>query len=375
MNATRRILYPVLCAALSAASAPVVMADDPSGRVFINPTIGRQYFASDRELEHADFRALGIEYRFTRNWAAELRYLDSNPDVRRSSEDLDLKQFFLDGLYYFGTNPRLEPYGAFGIGHAEFSANTSDSRETQINAGVGLRYHFTPRWSARFDARALHSLDDDHTDRLVNVSLSYAFGGTPAAAAPAEPGVVDSDGDGVPDHLDQCPNTPRGVAVDAVGCPLDSDGDGVPDYRDDCPNTPRGLQVDERGCPFTLTEEVSMTLRVNFAVNSAQVSDAFMGEIEKVAEFMRKYSGVSADIEGHTDSTGAAAYNQTLSQRRAEAVVNVLVERFGIDRNRLRAVGYGEERPIASNDTAEGRLANRRVVATMKAETEVPATR
>jgi OOP family OmpA-OmpF porin len=61
---------------------------------------------------------------------------------------------------------------------------------------------------------------------------------------------LDSDGDGVPDYLDKCPNTPTGAKVDAVGCPLDSDGDGVPDYLDKCPNTPLGVQVDSDGCPI-----------------------------------------------------------------------------------------------------------------------------
>ena len=74
---------------------------------------------------------------------------------------------------------------------------------------------------------------------------------TPAGAAVDASGCpLDSDGDGVPDYLDKCPNTPAGVAVDAKGCPIDTDGDGVPDYLDKCPNTPAGVAVDAKGCPI-----------------------------------------------------------------------------------------------------------------------------
>mgnify|MGYP000338751550 CR=1 FL=1 len=93
-----------------------------------------------------------------------------------------------------------------------------------------------------------------------------------------------------------------------------------------------------------------------------------VSELKKVAEFMKRFGGVKAVVEGHSDSTGAAAYNKQLSQRRADAVRNALIKEFGIDASRLSAIGYGEERPIADNSTKAGRQANRRVVAVMEAE-------
>jgi OOP family OmpA-OmpF porin len=185
---------------------------------------------------------------------------------------------------------------------------------------------------------------------------------------PAKP--ADADMDGVVDSADRCPGTPDGVSVDAAGCPLDSDGDGVYDYQDQCPDTKASLKVDEKGCPMALTESVSIDLTVTFDNNSEVVKESFFEEIKSVADFMNQYEGTSVVIEGHTDDRGSAEYNRNLSDRRAKAVAKVLVERFGIDSSRVSAIGYGEAQPIASNDTAEGRVTNRRVVAKVSSQVE-----
>ena len=90
--------------------------------------------------------------------------------------------------------------------------------------------------------------------------------------------------------------------------------------------------------------------------------------ISKVANFLKKYGGVSATVEGHTDANGSDQYNEKLSQSRANAVRDMLVSKYGIAANRLTAKGYGESKPIASNETVDGSAQNRRVVAVMKAE-------
>jgi OOP family OmpA-OmpF porin len=180
-----------------------------------------------------------------------------------------------------------------------------------------------------------------------------------AVTVPA-PVIIDSDNDGVPDNLDKCPGTPPGVKVDAVGCPLDTDKDGVPDYLDKCPETPAGMHVDKDGCsPETLT----IKLDVEFDTAKADIKKKYHDEIGKVAEFLNKYPTVTGTIEGHTDNVGDAGMNKKLSQRRADSVLKYLVEKYGVDSKRLTAVGYGKERPVAYNKTAEGRQQNRRTVA------------
>jgi OmpA-OmpF porin, OOP family len=168
---------------------------------------------------------------------------------------------------------------------------------------------------------------------------------------------LDSDGDGVPDLRDKCPNTPVGVKVDATGCPLDSDGDGVPDYKDQCPGTPPGVKVNQLGCP---KREPIVLKGVNFAFDSAELTQQSLTILDGVAEILTKHPDLKITIAGHTDSVGTADYNKKLSQRRTESVRSYLISR-GVNAANLTAVGFGEEQPIASNDEAEGRAKNRRV--------------
>lgn len=144
---------------------------------------------------------------------------------------------------------------------------------------------------------------------------------------------------------------------------LDSDGDGVLDSLDKCPNTPKGVKVDSSGCPIPIPEKVSITLLVEFDFDKTEVKPRYHGDIEKVANFLKAYPNTNAELEGHADSKGSDEYNMKLSRKRAESVKKYLVNNFGIDSARLTAVGYGESQPVATNDTKEGRQRNRRVVA------------
>jgi OmpA-OmpF porin, OOP family len=108
-------------------------------------------------------------------------------------------------------------------------------------------------------------------------------------------------------------------------------------------------------------ERLCMTLKVEFATDSAEIKPRYYDEVNKVGDYMKKYPTTTAVIEGHTDNTGGYEYNMRLSQRRAESVVNYLVEKLGIERSRLSAKGYGPTRRIAYNNTAEGRQTNRRI--------------
>jgi OOP family OmpA-OmpF porin len=169
----------------------------------------------------------------------------------------------------------------------------------------------------------------------------------------------DSDGDGVTDDNDACPGTPAGAEVDTRGCPLDSDGDGVADYRDQCPNTPAGVDVDDRGCP--VKDEVVLSIdRLGFAFDSAELDASSKAALDAAVDVIKSHSAVKMDVVGYTDSSGPESYNQGLSERRAQAAVDYLVSR-GVDASQLRAVGRGEADPVASNDTRDGRIRNRRV--------------
>lgn len=236
---------------------------------------------------------------------------------------------------------------------------------------------------------------------LAGLTALCIFGPAPAAAEQAawtahvcsagpagdHPAGRDNDGDGVPDSEDWCIASKPGERVGSNGCaageiavncgkapapqvaaaipaPIvpapgvrDSDGDGVPDSDDQCPGTPRGVAVDRRGC--VLIESVVLK-GVSFGSGSAVLQPGASATLRGVASAMKVNPGLKVEIEGHTDSVGLAAKNQTLSTRRAQAVKNFLVKE-GVAADRLSAVGHGSAKPVDSNDTAAGRANNRRV--------------
>ena len=201
-------------------------------------------------------------------------------------------------------------------------------------------------------------------------------------------GCPDSDGDGIEDREDECPNTP-GLA-EYNGCP-DTDGDGVPDNEDECP-TVAGPK-ENNGCPWPDTDgdtvpdhvdecpdvvgtvanngcpEVTEAIRkalssyaktILFDTGKSSIKTQSAGVLNDIIGIMDEYPNARFSVDGHTDNTGSASFNLTLSKSRASSVVNYLVEN-GIDADRLDHNGYGEENPLDTNKTSEGRANNRRV--------------
>lgn len=190
---------------------------------------------------------------------------------------------------------------------------------------------------------------------------------TPAGAKVDEKGCcLDSDMDGVPDGIDKCADTPKGAKVDKKGCPMDSDGDGVFDGLDKCPNTPKGAEIDETGCTvevkkFVDTGMLSST-KILFETSKAELKPECEAELDKIGGILVQVPDMKIEIAGHTDATGSEDFNEKLSQERAEAVMEYLTKKFPkLDAGNFTAKGYGESKPVADNDTAEGREKNRRV--------------
>jgi OOP family OmpA-OmpF porin len=170
----------------------------------------------------------------------------------------------------------------------------------------------------------------------------------------------DTDGDGVKDCVDKCPNTPKNCKpVDKNGCAKDTDGDGVKDCVDKCPDTPKGVKVDANGCSM-VGEELLIIYGINFAFDSAAIDEGSKIRFSRGIESLKKNKYIKVRIEGHTDSVGDADYNMGLSIRRAQAVKDYAVSQ-GIAANRLSIKGLGETDPIADNNTELGRKKNRRV--------------
>ncbi len=147
-----------------------------------------------------------------------------------------------------------------------------------------------------------------------------------------------------------CPEAPAPMPCPEQ--PMDSDGDGILDSADQCPNTPRGADVNSVGC------WVVKGLRFDF--NSAEIKPQYYPLLDRVAQILKDNPSLRVEIQGHTDSIGSEEYNQKLSLRRAQAVADYLAS-HGIQADRMRVTGFGESDPVASNDTEEGRAKNRRV--------------
>lgn len=148
--------------------------------------------------------------------------------------------------------------------------------------------------------------------------------------------------------------TPVPTMAKAMAKPGDDDGDGVTNDKDNCPDTPANAAVDERGC-WALSNSVL------FDFDSAVLNKKDVNELNQVAEVFKKHPDLKVTVEGHTDSTGPEAYNQTLSEKRAQTVAKWLKNNAGVMFDNLNVVGYGEMKPAYSNDTKDGRAKNRRV--------------
>ncbi len=338
-----RLLLPAIVASVALLIGPQALAETPITFSFGG---SQHIYDDDREVDDELFLFGAAELRFTERWAGEFWYSGGETDGDNGF-DADIDRWHIDALYYLEERGDLHPYLAFGGGQLkrdwDVPNGNLDDTDEEANAGAGVHYFITDNFSLRADARYLFGFDDSTSDFTLSAGISYRFGGGPVPAA---------------------------VAPAAEPEPMDSDGDGVYDDMDDCPNTAAGVRVDSRGCEIKVTKVASVKLVVQFEFDKDEVQEHYFSDIEGLAKFLNRFDDIHVDIEGHTDSVGAEAYNQDLSQRRANAVMEVLINEYGISPSRLEAKGFGESQPVATNDTAEGRAENRRVMATLEVEYE-----
>lgn len=384
----------VLAGCLLAITATAALAYVRAGDFSLTPMIGYHGFDGALDLKNSEAFGLAVGYSLTKNWAIEFdaRFVPTEVDLQ-GGPDVDTWIGTVNALYHFNPDASVVPYLALGIGGLQYDVEGFGKDEDFVaNWGAGFKNAVADNVDLRLDLRHLLNFRTDNDFQTTDdssvrhqfsamFSLNVHFGGehgAPVKAAPAAAPVVqqvepapaaapapmdsDSDGDGVLDSLDKCPGTPAGARVDADGCPIDTDGDGVPDYLDACLDTPKGARVDEKGCPFVIKPVEILTLHLLFATDKDQVTPFHYRDLDKAFAFIQKYPDHDVIVEGHTDSQGSDEYNRQLSRRRAENVRKVLVEKYGVPASRISARGFGEEQPTATNETADGREQNRRVV-------------
>jgi outer membrane protein OmpA-like peptidoglycan-associated protein len=341
----------------------------------------------------------------------------------------DLSHYAIDGTikYNFLKNTTIDPFIEVGGGYTwvdEIGAGT-------VNGGIGFNLWFSENVGLTVQTQYKHAFEDyliRHFQHMAGISIKFggtdtdgdgiydkddacpevagleAFNGCPDSdgdgiedakdscpneAGPKElNGCPDSDGDGVADKDDACPSTPGLASL--AGCP-DADGDGVADKDDACPN--EAGPAANKGCPWPdsdgdgvldkddqcpevagtvanngcpeVTEEVQKQLNdyartILFDTGKSSIKAESTSVMVDIIQILNEYPNAKFTVEGHTDSVGSESTNQKLSESRANSVRDFLIDK-GIAADRLSAIGYGEAKPIATNNTRAGRAQNRRV--------------
>lgn len=342
------------------------------GGIGMNSVVGPEVFKDGAsKLDSKLSASLWGRYHLNSRLGFELAYTRLAYEFKNAGSNLDPITDMVDmsAAYRMWPTKRFHILFQAGLGYVratDFAATAPGDKmdDFVIKARMGLEYMATNNIMVALQGDYYKINLGGGNDSELRVlapmlAATYYFGGTPAALA-------DADGDGIADADDKCPGTAAGANVGADGCVLsekkgDADGDGVLDIDDKCPGTPAGQSVNTFGC--AKEEKLEITLNVQFKPGSSVIDSQFVADLEKFAEFLKKYPDTKAEIEGHTDNTGSEKLNFSISQRRAQSVVNTLVKNYGIGRQRLTAKGYGPSQPVADNSTADGRTKNRRVVA------------
>ncbi len=315
-----------------------------------------------------------LGYRLSTTTELRLGYTHINLDPKRDGFSSPNSSSIALDVLYFPTEQNF--YLVAGFSELDIVES-----ELSANLGLGYRHYLSEKTAVYFETKAHYQFDEYYDDISAQIGFTYFFGdakSTPAAAATKSPTMIDTDKDGVTDANDLCANTPVNAKVDATGCAVsmsDADKDGVADATDQCKDSPMEFKVDATGCTLYMEDEVSMNLLINFDNNNAVIKPKYFDKVKEVADFLKTYESVNVVIEGHASAPGDDSLNKVLSQLRADSVVNLLTSEYGIDADRLTAVGYGEERLLNTANTRAANIENRRIVANISVDKKTPVRR
>ncbi|TBU97630.1 OmpA family protein [Phytopseudomonas dryadis] len=318
----------VVIGSLVAATSMGVLAQG-QGAVEVEGFANRYFTDVQRDYAHNEGNLFGgsIGYYLTDDVELALsygEYHDLRGEGAAGSKNIKGNLTDLKAIYHFGQpGVGLRPYVSGGFGHQSIGDANSGGRNhsTLAIAGAGAKYYFTEIFYARAGVDALYNIDQGDTEWQAGVGVGLNFGGSTRQVAQ----VVEAAPEPIPEPAPAVEEAPQVVRVE---------------------------------------------LDVKFDFDKAAVKEESYGDIKNLADFMNQYPQTSTTVEGHTDSVGTDAYNQKLSERRANAVREVLVNQYGVDSQRVNAAGYGESRPVADNATEEGRAINRRVEAEVEAQAQ-----
>ncbi len=412
----------VFSAAASLAQTTAAPAQAPQDRDLFKEapwsvSVGGGYCSreGDEPVKSSGFLQLKLGYDFSPRWTFEvdfdvmptLKYRTFNYDKYSISNDTWGVRSGFDTLFHLRNTKDLhfDPYLSAGLGANLYGEDLGDGKfVSSIPVGIGLFWHINDVWAIRADAR--HEFIGIETDRiasenheLFSVGVNYRIGAQVPVQYAATGGDIDSDGDGLLDSEEAVAGTdPFNPDTDGDGLsdgqevhgtdfngqtiksdPLnpDSDFDGLKDgaevitYR----TNPIDRDTDKGGVadgheviedntnPLDPKDDLQLfTLNIEFDYDKAILKPQYFDKLDVIVKVLQRDPAATARVEGHADKrkTSKEKYNLQLSERRAKAVVDYLVDVGGIERSRLTYKGYGFSRPVAPNDTEENMQKNRR---------------
>lgn len=379
MNKTTRA---ALTLALAATALPALAADETRPYIFGGyQTVITD--GADRSADNGEGYAFSAGKALNKYWGVEFGGFHQTFDAAGAAGN-NFRELggHLDALFFYSRDRAFSPYVTLGAGAMKNRNKTTGNEASDPfgTLGVGFFKYFgdESRYGLRADVRYrfvdtdVPGLDSSLVEPVAKIGLVAALG--PKGSGAGEVAGPDADGDGIPDDADLCPNTPKGVKVDSKGCPVDSDGDGVPDAIDKCPGSKSGVKVDSAGCPKTGADGEGPNRRfedVHFEFDKSDLTDYARSILDNASKAIgglsQQYPSLKVDVSGHTDWVGTDAYNQALSERRANSVKQYLT-RKGVDAKRVNTYAYGESKPVATNETDEGRAQNRRAEVRTRSE-------
>jgi OmpA-OmpF porin, OOP family len=316
-------------------------AGERAGAFSVSPFVGGYRFDNDQTNLRQNRLVYGLRlgYDWTDNWETELVGDYVRAETLPGSKDISMWSYRLDLLYNFMPHSAVVPYLAGGAGGIQFEypkAAGGDLSEVTANAGLGVKFFMTDSVALRLDGRYIFDFSNEnfrheyYGNWEYSAGLTFVFGGAkPAVAAQAAPAA----------ERVARPAPAPAPAPEPVLAPVPA-AEPTPGHYKYC-----------------------VTLPIEFDIDQTAIRSQYRDQVARVGNFMKKYPTTTAVIEGHTDNVGSYNHNMELSQARAEAVVHVLAQDYGIDRSRLSAKGYGFTRPVADNSSEAGRQKNRRIEA------------
>ncbi|EGP2596152.1 fibronectin-binding outer membrane protein CadF [Campylobacter coli] len=309
--------------------ASVLLGADNNVKFEITPTLNYNYFEGNLDMDNRYAPGVRLGYHFDDFWLDQLELgLEHYSDVKYTNSTLttDITRTYLSAIKGIDLGEKFYFYGLAGGGYEDFSKGAFDNKSGGFgHYGAGLKFRLSDSLALRLETRDQISFHNANHSWVSTLGISFGFGAKREKV--------------VAEQVKEVAIEPR------VAVPTQSQ----------CPAEPReGAMLDENGCEKTISFEG------HFGFDKVDINPTFEEKIKEIAQILDENARYDTILEGHTDNIGSRAYNQKLSERRAESVAKEL-EKFGVDKDRIQTVGYGQDKPRSSNDTKEGRADNRRV--------------